>query len=136
MNLRERKSNDLEDFQPFSSFRDYTIKLLDEPFGSTTGDKLEIASTDYDMHQAEVVQIISCESLTCNVSVDLRYTHFGEIYKTVDMRAEVGLLTRNIKIHGRMSDANDTYGGHIKAFQVRFFFGTRDAKGFFKETNP
>ena len=32
------------------------------------------------------------------------------------MRAEVGLLTRNIKIYGDMKNENDTYGGHIKAF--------------------
>ena len=32
------------------------------------------------------------------------------------MRAEVGLLTRNIKISGDMKNENDTYGGHIKAF--------------------
>ena len=33
------------------------------------------------------------------------------------MRAEVGLLTRNIKIRGLMKDENDTYGGHIKAYE-------------------
>ena len=98
--------------------REYTIKLVDEPFGWTTGDTLVIASTDYDMHQAEMVELIGCESLTCTVSADLRYSHYGEIYKTVDMRGEVGLITRNIKIHGQMKDENDTYGGHIKAFQV------------------
>ena len=33
------------------------------------------------------------------------------------MRAEVGLLTRNIKIYGDMKDENDTYGGHLKALE-------------------
>ena len=33
------------------------------------------------------------------------------------MRAEVGLLTRNIKIRGLMKDEYDTYGGHIKAYE-------------------
>ena len=91
---------------------------MDEPFGWKKGDKLVIASTDYDMHQAEMVEIIECQSMACIVEADLKYTHYGEIYKTVDMRAEVGLLSRNIKIYGHMRDENDTYGGHIKAFRV------------------
>lgn len=33
------------------------------------------------------------------------------------MRAEVGLLTRNIKIRGQMKDEYDIYGGHIKAYE-------------------
>ena len=91
---------------------------MDKPFGWKTGDKLVIASTDYDMHQAEMVEVLACESKACIVSGDLKYTHYGEIYKTVDMRAEVGILSRNIKIYGHVRDENDTYGGHIKAFQV------------------
>ena len=35
----------------------------------------------------------------------------------VDMRAEVGLLTRNIKIRGEVKDELDTYGGHVKAYE-------------------
>ena len=58
----------------------------------------------------------------------MQYTHFGEIYNGVDMRAEVGLLTRNILIHGEMGDVCeqdelndcedidfDNFGGHTKA---------------------
>ena len=33
------------------------------------------------------------------------------------MRAEVGLLSRNIKVSGAMKNEDDTYGGHIKAFE-------------------
>ena len=36
------------------------------------------------------------------------------------MRAEVGLLTRNIKIYGNMTNEDDTFGGHIKAFYGKF----------------
>ncbi|KAK3105830.1 hypothetical protein FSP39_006666, partial [Pinctada imbricata] len=73
-----------------------------------------------------------------NVVVPFRYTHFGEVENRVDMRGEVGLLTRNIKIRGEtesycpVSNGNcgecpvrwdqrtcgkylyDTFGGHIK----------------------
>ena len=57
---------------------------------------------------------------------ELYYRHFGEIEDRVDMRGEVALLTRNIKIQGVMSPecpsengdfcdiGYDTYGGHIK----------------------
>lgn len=49
----------------------------------------------------------------------------GDIIDGVDMRAEVGLLTRNIVIKGEMEDScydgnkcqffnYDTFGGHIK----------------------
>uniref|UniRef100_A0A8C8ASL2 Transmembrane protein 2 n=1 Tax=Otus sunia TaxID=257818 RepID=A0A8C8ASL2_9STRI len=53
------------------------------------------------------------------------YLHIGEVIDGVDMRAEVGLLTRNILIQGEMEDSCygqnqcqffsfDTFGGHIK----------------------
>ena len=29
---------------------------------------------------------------------DLNYLHYGEKYEGLDMRAEVGMLTRNIKV--------------------------------------
>lgn len=56
--------------------------------------------------------------------------HFGEITYGVDERAEVGLLSRNIKIEGTIEDScygntpeekdlctkfqRDTFGGHLK----------------------
>ena len=61
---------------------------------------------------------------------ELDYRHFGKVEDGVDMRAEVGLLTRNIKIQGVMErgcpDNNenceefdyDTYGGHIKVLHA------------------
>lgn len=55
------------------------------------------------------------------------YLHVGEEVDGVDMRAEVGLLSRNIVVMGEMEDACypyakhvcsffdfDTFGGHIK----------------------
>ena len=56
--------------------------------------------------------------------------HYGASYEGVDMFAEVGLLTRNVKIHGEMeecdgSDDNgecddlekDSFGGHTQTLQ-------------------
>lgn len=59
------------------------------------------------------------------------YLHIGEEIDGVDMRAEVGLLSRNIVVMGEMEDecypySNhlcnffdfDTFGGHIKVRQI------------------
>ena len=54
------------------------------------------------------------------------FRHFGEFEHGVDMRGEVALLSRNVKIEGEMSrdcpESNencakvpyDSYGGHVK----------------------
>lgn len=57
------------------------------------------------------------------------YLHMGEEVDGVDMRAEVGLLSRNLVVMGEMEDACypytkhvcsffdfDTFGGHIKVW--------------------
>ena len=44
----------------------------------------------------------------------MEYTHYGEMYKGVEMRGEVGLLTRNIKFDSEDAANSTTYGGHIK----------------------
>ena len=112
-----------ETLTPVEGKSEYEIKLVDEPYGWLPGDKLVIASTDFDMYQTEEVELIDCEFpcdgftfCTCLIRADLNFTHYGKVYKDVDMRAEVGLLSRNIKIHGHVNDENDSFGGHIKAF--------------------
>ncbi|XP_046576514.1 LOW QUALITY PROTEIN: cell surface hyaluronidase-like [Haliotis rubra] len=95
----------------------------------TPGDRIFITSTDYLWEQLETATVKKCT--TCRhdqVQIDLEaaYMHWGEMIDRVDERAEVGLLTRNIVIEGRMentcppSNANcdtynyDTFGGHLK----------------------
>ena len=114
---------------------EYILKLADIPVGWRPGDKLVIASTDYDMHQAEEVEIVECFSCldahlfcVCFVKGDIKYKHYGEIYKGVDMRAEVGLLSRNIKIQGEIKEENETYGGHLKAYDGFETFRIRGAE--------
>uniref|UniRef100_M3YC81 hyaluronoglucosaminidase n=1 Tax=Mustela putorius furo TaxID=9669 RepID=M3YC81_MUSPF len=61
-----------------------------------------------------------------------QFLHMGEITDGVDMRAEVGILTRNVVIRGEMEDScyagnqcqffdYDTYGGHVMV--VKYFQG-------------
>uniref|UniRef100_A0A672P7Q1 Cell migration inducing hyaluronidase 1 n=1 Tax=Sinocyclocheilus grahami TaxID=75366 RepID=A0A672P7Q1_SINGR len=104
------------------------LELADEPQGWTFGDRIVVASTDYSMHQAEEFSVLPCPSCTRNqIKVEGKpaYLHIGEEVDGVDMRAEVGLLTRNILIRGEMeptcygNDACkffsfDTFGGHLK----------------------
>ncbi|XP_069722964.1 cell surface hyaluronidase CEMIP2-like isoform X3 [Phaenicophaeus curvirostris] len=104
------------------------LHLVDEVTSWLPGDRIVIASTDYSMHQAEEFNLLPCPECKSNqVKIDGSplYLHIGEVIDGVDMRAEVGLLTRNIVIQGEMEDSCygqnqcqffpfDTFGGHIK----------------------
>jgi cell migration-inducing and hyaluronan-binding protein len=80
-----------------------------------TGDEIALASTDYNPRQAETRFITAISGNTITLNQPLDYMHFGEITFDIDERAEVGLLTRNIKVQAS-EDAFDTYlGGHIMA---------------------
>ena len=73
-------------FIPEDGVYEYKIKLVDEPYGWQPRDKLIIASTDYDMNQAEEVEIVNCQIpcegfCECTVQGELKYTHYGKIYK-------------------------------------------------------
>ncbi|KAM4661444.1 cell surface hyaluronidase CEMIP2-like [Amazona ochrocephala] len=102
--------------------------LVDEVTSWLPGDRIVVASTDYSMHQAEEFNLLPCPECKSNqVKIDGNplYLHIGEVIDGIDMRAEVGLLTRNILIQGEMEDSCygqnqcqffsfDTFGGHIK----------------------
>ncbi|VTJ66193.1 Hypothetical predicted protein [Marmota monax] len=103
------------------------LHLLDDVSSWKPGDQIVVASTDYSMYQAEEFTLLPCPE--CNrfqvkVKETPQFLHMGEIIDGVDMRAEVGILTRNIVIHGEMEDScyaenqcqffdYDTFGGHI-----------------------
>ncbi|XP_021502953.1 cell migration-inducing and hyaluronan-binding protein isoform X2 [Meriones unguiculatus] len=106
------------------------LSLVDNVQSWRPGDTLVVASTDYSMYQAEEFQVLPCKACTSTqvrVAGKPQYLHTGEEIDGVDMRAEVGLLTRNIVVMGEMEDkcypySNhicdffdfDTFGGHIK----------------------
>uniref|UniRef100_A0A673ZF08 hyaluronoglucosaminidase n=1 Tax=Salmo trutta TaxID=8032 RepID=A0A673ZF08_SALTR len=106
-----------------------TVLELAEPAeGWGPGDRLVLASTDYSMHQAEEFTILPCPACgPTQVKVQGKpvFLHMGEEVDGVDMRAEVGLLSRNILVRGEMEPgcygteackffAFDTFGGHVK----------------------
>ena len=79
------------------------------------GDRIVLASTDYNPRQAEVRTIQAISGSTLTLDAPLKYPHFGEITYGVDQRGEVGLLSRNILIRGDDSSSSSGFGGHIMA---------------------
>jgi hypothetical protein len=88
------------------------------------GDEIVIASTTFEMNEAETRTIVAVSGDQRTVTLDspLTYTHFGELQNyndgagtnyTLDERAEVGLLSRNIKIQGDADSAVDGIGGNL-----------------------
>ncbi|XP_016520668.1 cell migration-inducing and hyaluronan-binding protein [Poecilia formosa] len=123
-----------EVFLSIDMLTDNTIlELSDEVVGWRTGDQVVVASTDYSMHQAEEFTLLPCPTCMSNqvkIKGRAKFIHIGEEVDGVDMRAEVGLLTRNILLRGETEPTCygheackffdfDTFGGHLKV-QRRF----------------
>uniref|UniRef100_A0A673UJ57 hyaluronoglucosaminidase n=1 Tax=Suricata suricatta TaxID=37032 RepID=A0A673UJ57_SURSU len=103
------------------------LHLLDDVSSWKPGDQIVVASTDYSMYQAEEFTLLPCPECShfqIKVKEAPQFLHMGEITDGVDMRAEVGILTRNVVIRGEMEDScyagnqcqffdYDTFGGHV-----------------------
>ena len=108
-----------------------TLTLATDVTDWQAGDDIVIASTDFHHGQAEQFTLLDCAECQPNqvmVEGPVFFTHWGEETDGVDMRAEVGVLTRKVRIHGEMEDEcygenlceqfnYDTFGGQIKALQ-------------------
>tara|TARA_R110002049_G_scaffold96391_3_gene236000 strand:- start:369 stop:4856 length:4488 start_codon:yes stop_codon:yes gene_type:complete len=94
---------------------------LKENINWNLGDEIVIASSDFDPHQAEKRTITAINGLVLTLNTPLEYMHFGveQIYNNgtrdiiLDERAEVGLLSHNLKIQGDASSETNGFGGHI-----------------------
>src|SRR5690606_12922094 len=95
LNLHGNRSNSWTKLAATVEAGSDTIEVLDAAQWQV-GDEIVLASTDYDPRQAErrSIAAISGNAITLNEPLD--YMHFGEITFGVDVRGEVGLLTRNI----------------------------------------
>ena len=82
---------------------DTTISLL-VPVDWKVNEEIAIATTDYNNNHSEVRTIIGVKNYGATLVLDkpLDYRHYSAVEKYGDeefpMRAEVGLLTRNIRI--------------------------------------
>jgi hypothetical protein len=101
-----------------------SITLATAPKSWAVGDAIVIASTDFNMNQAEQVVITGINGNTINIDHPLNFMHFGAFSEGVDLRAEVGLLTRNIRIQGTQDQG--VLGGH---FIVQVGFGAVHVEG-------
>ena len=94
------------------------------------GEKIVIASTDFNGRHAEQREIVAITSTTTDsvITLDepLEYKHFAGVETVgtgaddfIEMRAEVGLLTRNVKYQGDPeTSAENQYGAHIMIHSV------------------
>ncbi|KAF6123587.1 cell migration inducing hyaluronidase 2 [Phyllostomus discolor] len=103
------------------------LHLLDDVSSWEPGAQIVVASTDYSMYQAEEFTLLPCPECSrfqVKVKETPQFLHMGEIIDGVDMRAEVGILTRNVAIQGEVEDScyaenqcqlfdYDTFGGHV-----------------------
>ncbi|XP_072324858.1 cell surface hyaluronidase CEMIP2-like isoform X1 [Scyliorhinus torazame] len=111
--------------------RGVILNLMDDATSWLAGNQIVIASTDYSMYQAENFNLLPCPECKVHqvkINGKPRYFHMGEVVDGIDMRAEVGLLSRNILIKGEMEDScygqnfchffnYDTFGGQIRILQ-------------------
>lgn len=81
------------------------------------GDRIVIASSSYSNRQHEERVIVAKDGSRLELDRPLEYEHWGRLQsyggKTLDERAEVGLLTRNVVIRGDEASADDGFGAHM-----------------------
>ncbi|MDG9669446.1 FG-GAP-like repeat-containing protein [Hahella sp. CR1] len=103
---------------------------LKETVNWRAGDRIVIASSDFDMNHAEEFTIVSLsgDRKTLTLNDRLAYNHFGKLQQysdngqswTLDERAEVGLLSRNLRIQGDEDSGRIAYGGNIMVMRGAF----------------
>ena len=114
-----------------ASSTEVTLTTVDSVRSWQVGDRIVLSSTDFDYNQAEEFEILECGSCTeheVKIRGPVLYTHWGEVTDGVDMRGEVGVLSRNVRIHGETENVcygdnlcdtfgYDTFGGQIKILE-------------------
>ena len=89
---------------------------LSRPPGWLAGDEIVIATSSTNQNHYDVATIQSISGATVTLRAPLRYRHFGTVRTvgsaTVDVRAEVGRLNRNIVVQGDASSTTSKIGGH------------------------
>jgi cell surface hyaluronidase len=97
--------------------KDTNTITVEDATGWNVGDRIAIASTDYASAQAEEFSITKIEGKILTLDNKLKYMHFGlaQPYggKTLESRAEVALLRRNVVIRGEATSSAGGFGGHV-----------------------
>ncbi len=130
------------------------LVLTEDVIDWSVGDSIVVASTELPDHtldalgvmtikqpfvyQNEVVAISAINGNTVTLSTPLKYQHWGQTEQfnngkgktwTLDERAEVGLLTRNIKIQGDENSDALQYGGRIMVMKAPTGTGASKVSG-------
>ncbi len=96
---------------------DTSVLLAADPTGWTVGDQLALAPSGYIPTEAEKLTITAIEGRRVSFTPALQFRHFGRLQtiagRSVDMRAEIGLLTRNIVLRGADDSLAQHFGGHV-----------------------
>ena len=96
---------------------------LKEPVDWRVGQHVALASTDFEAGQAETRVITAAEGKVLSLDEPLRHMHYGELQPygapdhswSLDERAEVALLSRNVRIRTD-ADPERGFGGHVMIF--------------------
>ena len=121
------------------------VTLLEAP-GWEAGDRVVLAASGYDVRETEELTVASVDGRDVTFTTPLQYPHFGEVQtvpstsgtKALDMRAEIGLLSRNITVRGDENSESLRFGGHVMIMEggtanvsgVEFFhMGQQGLKG-------
>lgn len=90
---------------------------LERTVGWRPGERIVIASTDFDYDQFEERTITAVDGDTVSFAEPLEHPHWGTVQyfdgHAVDERAEVGYLSRTILIQGAQDGIAERFGGHI-----------------------
>lgn len=103
---------------------------LTEPVDWRPGEEILVTSTSTRWNEAEkrVIESVSRSGLTVNLTVPLSHFHTGQTVThtrptdgktwSVELRAEVGLLSRNVTIQGDSASEENGYGAHIMVMNM------------------
>ncbi len=81
------------------------------------GDRLALAPTGFDAREAEEVTVAAVDGARVTLSAPLRYAHWGTVTDGIDERAEVGLLSHNVRVRSEASAAAPGIGGQVVVMQ-------------------
>ena len=100
-----------------------TFILLQDEVDWVENDQIVLATTSYDLEESETVlvdYVDAGDNKKVYLKTPLKYKHYAatETYgsETIEIRGEVGLLTRNIKIRGSDQGLDQQHGVHIMLF--------------------
>jgi hypothetical protein len=94
-----------------------SMTLKDSAATWRAGDRLVLVASGFDPREAEVVTVTGTTGSTVSFTPALKYRHLSVMQtyegKTLDQRAAVGLLSRNIVIQGADDSDANAFGGHV-----------------------